>query len=262
MKNSDRITQQLLPLIGKIKHHSLYHRITSLAHLRIFMEHHVFAVWDFMCLLKELQRRLVSTHAPWFPPTDAYCAHLINHILLDEEGDLKEDRSGYLSHFEIYVLAMEKIGANTQPVKAFLSYLRAECGLIQAATKAHLPQCVKQFMQTTFSFFTEAVPNLAAAFVYGREAITPSLFTPLVERLEQSLNQQEKASVSTLLYYLKRHIELDDADHFPHAIHMIQNLVGQEDDQWQAVRNSAQRALEARLNFLTSIENAIAEYDQ
>ena len=36
--------------------------IRSKRQLQIFMEHHVFAVWDFMCLTKALQHHL----APWF----------------------------------------------------------------------------------------------------------------------------------------------------------------------------------------------------
>ena len=96
--------------------------IHTLNHLRIFMEHHVFAVWDFMCLLKELHRRIVCTQAPWFPPKDAYCAHLISRILVEEEGDLTEDQQHYLSHFELYLTAMKKIGANVRRYKPFSAY--------------------------------------------------------------------------------------------------------------------------------------------
>ncbi len=61
------INEQLTPLIQKIKNHAIYAAIDSIENLRIFMEYHVFAVWDFICLLKELYHRLVTTRAPWFP---------------------------------------------------------------------------------------------------------------------------------------------------------------------------------------------------
>ena len=42
------ILQHCAPLIEQIHQHPLHHSMHSLDHLRIFMEHHVFAVWDFM----------------------------------------------------------------------------------------------------------------------------------------------------------------------------------------------------------------------
>src|SRR5271163_342243 len=120
MANIETVNQQLAPLIQQIKQHALYACIHSLADLRIFMEHHVFAVWDFMCLLKELQARIVTTRAPWLPSKDPYSAHLISRILLEEETDCTEDGQTYCSHFELYLNAMRAIDADTQPIRNFL----------------------------------------------------------------------------------------------------------------------------------------------
>ena len=38
--------------------HPIYAALGDQASLRTFMEHHVFAVWDFMCIVKSLQRDL------------------------------------------------------------------------------------------------------------------------------------------------------------------------------------------------------------
>lgn len=81
-----------------------------------------------------------------------------------------------------------------------------------------LPVSVRQFVETTFSFFNQETHVLAAAFVYGCEAITASMFTPLVHRLEQTIRRELKTSIQPLLYYLNRHIELDGADPFPRAL--------------------------------------------
>ena len=54
LEKAEAIFQECAPLIEQINQHLLYQSIHSLHDLRIFMEHRVFAVWDFMCLLKEL----------------------------------------------------------------------------------------------------------------------------------------------------------------------------------------------------------------
>jgi Protein of unknown function (DUF3050) len=253
-----QVTERLSPLIEQIQQHPLYEAIHSVAHLRLFMEHHVFAVWDFMCLLKELHRRMVSTQAPWFPPKDAYCAHLINRILVEEEGDVTEDGVHYLSHFEIYLQAMQKMGANTQRIQTFLSLLAKGYSLAIAADMLQLPDSIQRFVQTTFSFFDQSTPELAAAFVYGREAITPLMFTPLIRRLAHTLPTGDQPCLETLSYYLQRHIELDHGDHFPQALHMLNRLAGEDMSHWRRIEIAAQRALQARLDFFTSIQHVIA----
>ena len=44
--------------------HKIYSSIKTIDDLHLFMENHVFAVWDFMSILKTLQKNL---HAPTFP---------------------------------------------------------------------------------------------------------------------------------------------------------------------------------------------------
>jgi Protein of unknown function (DUF3050) len=258
----ESVNQQLAPLIQNIKQHSLYACIHSLDDLRIFMEHHVFAVWDFMCLLKELQNRIVTTRAPWFPPKDAFSAHLISRILVEEESDRTEDDSQYGSHFELYLTAMRAIGANTQPIQNFLQHLSQHEILIHAAEDLKLPHAIQQFIYTTFGFFSQETHILAAAFVYGREAITSSLFTPLVRQLEKTISPEQKASIKPLLYYLNRHIELDDTEHLPRALQMLINLAGEDQKKWEEITRHAILALQARLNFLTHIQSKINDYHQ
>lgn len=257
MPHIDMVNQQLAPLIDKIKHHPLYSQILSLEDLRLFMEYHVFAVWDFMCLLKELHHRIVATRAPWFPPKDAYSAHLISRILVEEESDRTPDRTGYNSHFELYLTAMRAIQADTQPIQRFLQRLSRGEMLISAAEAIRLPDAIQQFVCTTFSFFAWDTHILAAVFVYGREAITASMFMPIVQQLEQSIHAEQKAAIQPLLYYLQRHIELDDTEHLPQALQMLINLAGNDSKKWQEITLYAKMALQARCRFLDEIASQI-----
>ena len=176
---------------------------------------------------------------------------------MEEEGDQTEDQQHYLSHFELYLTAMKQTGANREPIQALLSLLRTGCDVTKALHELKLPLSVQQFVTTTFSFFPDKLHVLAAVFVYGREAVTTSLFTPLIQRIRQTLGIEDQSRVSTLQYYLKRHIELDHSDHFPQALQMLNRLAGNDSQKWKEIAVAAQQALEARLDFLTGIHSEI-----
>ncbi len=84
----DKIKANIEPLRQQIIHHKVYSAIRTIEDLNVFMEHHVFAVWDFMSLLKSLQNKLTCTSVPWFPRGDADSRFLINEIVVGEESDI------------------------------------------------------------------------------------------------------------------------------------------------------------------------------
>src|SRR3954447_1391598 len=97
--------------------HPIYRRLNSLDDVNTFTENHVFAVWDFMSLLKVLQRRLTCIDVPWVPQGSVDSRRLINDIVLVEESDELND--GFISHFELYVDGMRQAGADTATITAF-----------------------------------------------------------------------------------------------------------------------------------------------
>lgn len=255
VSNIERLSERLSPLISKIANHSLYESITSIENLKIFMEQHVFAVWDFMCLLKELYRRIASNSAPWFPPKDAQVVRLIGGIMLEEESDVTED-GGYMSHFETYILAMQDIGADTQPIKKLLFYLQDGCDIRAALTTLPIMQSTKEFVLTTFSFFDAKLHEIAAAFTYGREALTPSMFTPLLKQLHK-INEGNKKPYCTLTYYLERHITLDGGKHLQQSFKILDKFIDDEEKRFLEAEQAAIRVLNARLRFLTDIYESL-----
>ena len=56
----DQIQARIAPLKEQIIQHKVYNLIQNEEDLAIFMQYHIFAVWDFMSLLKALQNNLTA----------------------------------------------------------------------------------------------------------------------------------------------------------------------------------------------------------
>lgn len=89
--------------------HPLYYKIKTIEDLQVFMQGHIYAVWDFMSLLKALQQKLTCTTTPWYPSKFPNTRYLINEIVVAEESDEYID-GRRLSHFEMYLDALDTIG--------------------------------------------------------------------------------------------------------------------------------------------------------
>jgi hypothetical protein len=70
---------------AKLLAHPVYAQINDLNGLKKFTEFHVYAVWDFMSLLKSLQIGLTCVTLPWIPVGSANTRFLINEIVTGEE---------------------------------------------------------------------------------------------------------------------------------------------------------------------------------
>jgi hypothetical protein len=120
MRRLDDIRAQIAPARARLLAHSLYARMASLDDVQRFMESHVFAVWDFMSLLKRLQRDLTCLDLPWVPVGEAEVRFLINEIVCGEESDI--DPAGTrISHFELYLRAMHEAGAVATAINGALA---------------------------------------------------------------------------------------------------------------------------------------------
>ncbi len=231
--------------------HPLYGEVLSLARIRKFMEYHIFAVWDFMSLLKALQRALTCTAVPWLPSPHREAGRLINEIVVDEESD-EDGQGGYVSHFELYREAMQESGADTREIDALVRLLHLGAPPAMIADLS-LPSAVKDFLNFDMDLVEQRPLHcIAAAFFYGREDIIPEIFRPLVETLNR-----EGQPVKRLLYYLNRHIEIDEGLHAPRAKRMVEVLCDNRPDYISEARQTALEALKMRNHLWDAAYQAV-----
>ncbi len=218
------------------------------------MEHHVYAVWDFMSLLKSLQNQFASTTVPWHPSLDASACRMINEIVLAEESD-EDGRGGFASHFELYCRSMETCGANINRIEKFLLNLK-HMTLNEALNSSDIPQPAVSFMRSTFEIIESDDPiAIASAFTFGREDLLPNVF----QRIVDGINEKTDGSLEEFKYYLERHIGLDGDEHGPMANLLIEQLCQDDEQKWRVVEQAAIKTLVARRQLWDAILSNIIE---
>lgn len=248
----EKLQHELGPLKSELYQHPIYQNVQSLDHLDVFMSHHVFAVWDFMSLVKFLQHHFAPAGAPWRPGKHKEIIHFINDIVLEEESDVTQD-GRYMSHFEMYLFAMEEMGFSTATARDFVASFSFD-HFRDLCQKLKLAQFLFESMAQTFAFLDPQKPHLAAAaFCFGRENIIPHMFQNLLDQM--SISEYE---APTFHYYLSRHIQLDGEVHGPMALKMVETLCGDNELKWQEATEVAKTAICARIKLWDHI-NAILQ---
>jgi hypothetical protein len=253
--NIDTINARIQPQKDILLNHPLYKKIKNLEDLRRFLECHVYAVWDFMSLLKALQSKLTSTTTPWLPVGNPEIRYLINEIVLAEETDLTLDGKRQ-SHYEMYIDAMKDCGANISEIQSFLENVITTRNIFVSIKKSELHPKIKNFLDFTFRVIDEGKPHeIAAAFTFGREDLIPSMFTEILRNFQENF---PNADLQKLIYYFERHIELDADEHGPMAMQMIEELCNNDELRWQEVEEVSVQALEKRIGLWDAIEEQIS----
>jgi Protein of unknown function (DUF3050) len=247
----ERLKQAVSPARNKVISHPMYRKLDGLDAVTTFMRHHVFAVWDFMSLLKSLQRQLTCIELPWIPTGPTGSRRLINDIVLVEESD--ELGGGFISHFELYLDGMTQAGADRGPIDSFIGLLRDGKPVLTSLKEAGVPEPSVEFTTITWGFI-ESLPihSQAAAFAFGREDLIPDMFDQVVE-----VNQELGNQLSTFVDYLRRHIQVDAEEHTPMAMQMLADLCGDDDGKWRECEETVNLALEARCRLWDGIVAAI-----
>ncbi|MFC4263894.1 DUF3050 domain-containing protein [Ferruginibacter yonginensis] len=252
-KHIEKIKLAAEPLREQIINHKVYSLIKDIEDLNIFMQYHVYAVWDFMSLLKTLQNNLTCTNVPWFPVGSADTRFLINEIVVGEESDV--DMNGVRkSHFELYLDAMQQAGADSTEMHQFINALRNGHNLTAAFEVAQTPAAARSFVNFTFDIINSNKAYLQSAiFTFGREDLIPGMFISMVNDIYQRIPE----SIATFKYYLERHIEVDGDHHSHLALEMTANLCGDNETYWAEAEAATLLSLQNRIKLWDGIYEAI-----
>lgn len=236
-----------------IVRHKVYSEIKSINDIRTFMQYHVYAVWDFMSLLKSLQNHLTCTNVPWFPKGSAESRFLINEIVVGEESDV--DQNGQrISHFELYLKAMKQAEASTYSVEQFIGHLKDDATLQEAFDEAKVPDAAANFVKHTFRLIDMNKPHvLAAVFTFGREDLIPQMFLSMINEL----GTEWQEALSVFKYYLERHIEVDGDHHSQLALSMTEELLGNDSEKWAEATEAVKASLMRRIALWDGIQQSI-----
>jgi len=244
-----QIQDDLATLRISLLSHELYSKVNSIDQFRIFTQQHVFAVWDFMSLLKTLQRSLTCVSVPWSPVGSPEVRRFINEIVLGEESDINQN-SEVISHFELYCNAMIQLGADLTQIDLFREHISSGKSVFNTLNMVDVFPETRDFVKFTFQTIeSNEIHRIAAVFTFGREDLIPEMFISILKGLQKKGFNQ----VSQLLYYLERHIEIDGEDHGPISLRMIQEICGEEDQKWTEASEAAQQALKMRIHLWNGI---------
>jgi len=252
--NIEYIEGKIKSLRDKLLNHRLYSNIERIEDLQIFTENHIYAVWDFMSLLKALQIKLTCTKTPWVPNNNSQTAYLINEIVLAEETDVNQlgERK---SHYELYIDAMIDIGAKIEFPTKNINEIASSKNVFASIDNLELHKNIKEFLQFTFSVIEEGKPHkIAAIFTFGRENLIPNMFNEILREFEKNIKDKD---ISKLIYYFERHIELDEDEHGPMALEMVSMLAENDQKKWDEIEKISIEALEKRILLWDAINDQL-----
>ncbi len=240
-------------LRARLEAHPIYAAVQTSDDLRVFMQHHVYSVWDFMSLIKYLQHEVAPARWPWTPGRDASVQRFINELVLEEETDVAlPGQEGFTSHFMLYLAAMREIGADADKPARFVQIV-GEQGIDAGFAAGLAPLPSAKFTRSTFDFLASGRPHaVAAALALGREHVIPSMFRAFLSRMGVS-----EAQAPSFHYYLNRHVHLDEDFHAPLSLRLLAALCGDDAARWREAEAAAEAAVDARIQFWDGVLAAL-----
>ena len=241
----------------ELESHKIYQKFKSVSDIRTFMEIHVFAVWDFMSILKALQMQLTNISIPWTPNNNPLIVRFINEIVYGEESDINE-LGEPKSHFEMYLDAMKQVGANRKYIDKLLDMIQSGNNIEFSLNQINIDKRIKEFTQFTFSIINTKKPHsIGSAFTFGREDIIPDMFIKILDGIDP-----KAVHFSKLKYYLERHIEIDGDLHGPLALRMMDELCGNNPKKWDEALIVAKKCIQHRIQLWDVVVELVNQKNQ
>ncbi len=173
---SQKLTALIKAKIQKLSHHEIYSELTSSARIKCFVSYHIFAVWDFIKLLKSLQNKISIALREQFKECPSEMNRLIDEIVFAEKSDLYPYGQPN-KDFDLYLRALAEIEVDPDCLWSFL----------ESKDNLHLlkPE-IKELVESNLRIARlGTMEEIAATFFFGREKLTSQLFTSIIKVLKQ-----------------------------------------------------------------------------
>lgn len=238
--------------------HEIYDNVKNERDIAIFMESHVWAVFDFMTLLKRLQREFTNVGSIWTPRCSSDIARFIGEICISEESDelpeylIRELNQNHISHYELYKMAMKEVGANYSNIEEFVRLLNEGSATVDDLYRLAPSEAVANFVfnNIEISNFGSKL-EVASTFFFGREEPIPQMFIKIRDSSPNSEN------LKYFNYYLERHIEVDGDDHGPKAMKVLDYLINCNKENMDNAIEYGIEAVMARIALWDDVNNRI-----
>ena len=160
---------------------------------------------------------ITPNNLPWTPNknTKNGLVNFVNEIILCEESDYIEG-IGYISHFEIYILAMKNMGAKTDQLDKLTSRIIDKGYNEKYLDDIDVTAEVKSFLKHDLEVsMNGTLPEIVGAFTLGREKVIPKMFGYILPAIKETSTSKH------LITYLERHIDIDGDRHGPLSMELL-----------------------------------------
>ncbi len=247
--------QTVQPLRKQIVHHDIFQQLDSLEHLQLFMESHAFVVWEDLSIVRAFQKSKNKDFVPWALRENAAQMRSLYATLLLAEADLDMEGKPQ-NHLDLYIQAMEEVGANTSKIGLLMRYLEQGVPWVDAVSSLRInPRYKEGIIHLLRHLELAEAHHLYALFGFARLHQIP----PLLEATALDLAEQHPEHVATFVYYLEQARQYMCLQEDVLMAQMLTEQCGQDKEKWDSCTRLVAEVLQWRIKVLDSISRLIPQ---